>query len=272
MRIHLAFVVSVACGSSVTYAAETPASGTPAIPRLGIEEVVVTAERRESSLQETPIAISVFNDEFIEDSNITNVQDLGPYAPGLNYTQVSNFAQLNIRGIGLEQINLGGEPGVAFHQDGVYLARPYINNAVFVDLERVEVVRGPQGTLYGRNATGGSLNLIPKRPTDKFEGDVSAIYGNYNRVRLTTTLSGPLADDGSIRGRVSLVGDQHDGYLENQVDGQDLEGLWSSGLTQQTVEGTGEPRLSVEDGEDDRDQGLRRQRAVHDEYRAYSGF
>lgn len=223
MRIRLALVFSVACSTSVAHAADVPASGTSATPRMGIEEVVVTAERRESSLQETPIAISVFNGEFMEDSNITNVQDLGPYAPGLNYTQVSNFAQLNIRGIGLEQINLGGEPGVAFHQDGVYLARPYVNNAVFVDLERVEVVRGPQGTLYGRNATGGSLNLIPKRPTDEFEGNVSTILGDYDRVRLTTTLSGPLTSSGGIRGRLSLVTDKHDGYLENQVDGQDLE-------------------------------------------------
>ena len=192
-------------------------------PRFKIEEVIVTAERRESSLQETPVTISAFGEDFLDDSSIQSVQDLGPYAPGLNFTQVSNFAQLNMRGIGLEQINLGGEPGVAFHTDGVYIARPFVNDAVFVDLARVEVLRGPQGTLYGRNATGGSINLIANAPTDEFEGTVAATIGDYRHRRISALVSGPLPSTDKIRGRLSIVSDQHDGYLTDEVSGEDVE-------------------------------------------------
>lgn len=190
--------------------------------RAAIEEIIVTAERRESSLQKTPVAISVFNDEFLEESTIRSIQDVAPYAPGLNYTQVSNFAQLNMRGIGLEQINLGGEPGVAFHVDGVYIARPFVNDAVFVDLARVEVLRGPQGTLYGRNATGGSVNLISNTPTDSFSSEFSALLGNYDRMRVTAMVSGPLGRP-DVRGRLSVVSDERDGYLDDLVSGKSVE-------------------------------------------------
>jgi iron complex outermembrane receptor protein len=141
----------------------------------------------------------------------------------LNYTQVSNFVQLNMRGIGLEQINLGGEPGVAFHADGVYIGRPFVNDAVFVDLARVEVLRGPQGTLYGRNATGGSINLIPNAPTESFESELSMSLGNYDRMKVSGLISGPLSDAGTARGRLAVVSDERDGYLENRIDGNDLE-------------------------------------------------
>ncbi|MEQ8861512.1 MAG: TonB-dependent receptor [Pseudomonadales bacterium] len=187
-----------------------------------IEEVIVTAERRESSLQKTPVAISVFDEGFLKESSVRSIQDVAPYSPGLNYTQVSNFAQLNMRGIGLEQINLGGEPGVAFHIDGVYVARPFVNDAVFLDLARVEVLRGPQGTLYGRNATGGSVNLISNQPSDSFESEFSVLLGNYDRVRVTAAASGPLGRP-EVRGRLSVVSDERDGYLDNLVDGEKLE-------------------------------------------------
>ncbi|MBX3705300.1 MAG: TonB-dependent receptor [Pseudomonadales bacterium] len=198
-------------------AAETPQPG-PGV----IEEVIVTAERRESSLQKTPVAISVFNDEFLKASTVRSIQDVAPYSPGLNYTQVSNFAQLNMRGIGLEQINMGGEPGVAFHVDGVYVARPFVNDAVFLDLARVEVLRGPQGTLYGRNATGGSVNLISNTPTDTFESEFAGLVGNYDRVRISAMASGPLGRPG-VRGRIAVVSDERDGYLDNLLNGKSLE-------------------------------------------------
>jgi iron complex outermembrane recepter protein len=208
---------SLCITTAAVYAEE---SAEPA--RGAIEEVIVTAERRESSLQKTPVAISVFSEEFLKDSSVRSIQDVAPYSPGLSYTQVSNFPQLNMRGIGLEQINMGGEPGVAFHIDGVYVARPFVNDAVFLDLERVEVLRGPQGTLYGRNATGGSVNLISNGPSDAFESEVSATLGDYDRVRLTAMASGPLGRP-EVRGRISAVSDERDGYLDNLADGKSLE-------------------------------------------------
>lgn len=239
IRVYVALWISLV--SAMSAVADESQSNRKAddAPRQ-IEEVVITAERRESSLQKTPIAVAVFNDQFLEQGNITDVQNLAPFAPGLNYTQVSNFAQLNIRGIGLEQINLGGEPGVALHQDGVYIARPFVNNAVFLDVDRVEVVRGPQGTLYGRNATGGSINLVSNRPTDTFESEVSTLFGNYGRARFTGMASGPLSDDGAVRGRVALVSDQRDGYLKNHLGGSDLE-------DDDTYSGRGEIAFDVSD-------------------------
>lgn len=215
------FAAIVSMGA--TFSSHAESGDTDGMPKREIEEVVVTAERRESSLQETPVTISAFSEEFLSSSNIESVSDLGSYAPGLNYTQVSNFAQLNMRGIGLEQINLGGEPGVAFHQDGVYIARPFVNDAVFTDLARVEILRGPQGTLYGRNATGGSINLISNAPTDQFEGRVSVTTGDFSRLRVSGLLSGALSQQGGVRGRLSVVSDRHDGFLHDRVSGQDVE-------------------------------------------------
>jgi iron complex outermembrane recepter protein len=188
-----------------------------------IGDIIVTAERRESSLQKTPLAISAFGEDFLEKSNVRDVQDIAQYAPGLSYNKVSNFVQLNIRGIGLEQINLGGEPGVALHIDGVYVARPFVGDAIFSDLARVEVLRGPQGTLYGRNATGGSVNLISNQPTHSLEGQVAFTYGNYDRKRGQFVVSGPLSAEGRLRGRFSAVADQRDGFLKNLVDGNRVD-------------------------------------------------
>ena len=100
----------------------------------GIPEIIVTAEKRELPLQKTPLAISAFSETFLKDSSVRDIQDVAQYAPGLTYTKVSNFVQLNVRGIGLEQINLGGEPGVALHIDGVYVGRPFVGDAIFSDL------------------------------------------------------------------------------------------------------------------------------------------
>jgi iron complex outermembrane recepter protein len=205
-----------------------------------MEEIVVTAERRESSLQRTPLAITAISGEALATAAIKDVQDLAPSAPGLSYNRVSNFAQLNIRGIGLEQINLGGEPGVAFHIDGVYLARTFVGDAIFADLARVEVLRGPQGTLYGRNATGGSLNLISVEPQREFEGRVGASYGNYDRVRAEAMLNAPLTEDGSVRARFSGVLDQRDGFLLNLTNGERVDDARARSLRGQIAFDLGE--------------------------------
>jgi iron complex outermembrane receptor protein len=199
--------------------AQEPAA--PVAEPSGVEEITVTAERRRTSLQKTPIAVSAFTAKALEDRSIKDVQDLAQTAPGLNFNKVSNFVQLSIRGISLEQINLGGEPGVALHQDGVYLARPFVADALFSDLERVEVLRGPQGTLYGRNATGGSVNLISNEPTDEASARLGLTVGNYSRIRVDAMANGRLAE--GVDARASFVFDKRDGYIENLVDGSDLD-------------------------------------------------
>lgn len=186
-----------------------------------VEELIVTAEKREESLQRTPLAVTALSNKSLETRAIQDVQSLALAAPGLSYNKVSNFVQLAIRGISLEQINLGGEPGVALHQDGVYLARPFVGDATFSDLARVEVLRGPQGTLYGRNATGGSVNLVANEPSSTFAARLGLTIGDYSRARFEGLINGPLGD--SVQGRASFVLDRHGGYTRNLANGRELD-------------------------------------------------
>lgn len=215
---------ALACLAPIAAAAQTASGPTGSTQ---VEEIIVTAQKREESLQRTPIAITAYSEKALAARTVTDVQGLAQAGPGLSYNKVSNFVQLSVRGISLEQINLGGEPGVALHQDGVYLARPFVGDATFSDLARVEVLRGPQGTLYGRNATGGSVNLISNEPSADALGRVSVTVGNYDRVRVEALANGPLGD--RIQARVSLVHDERDGYIRDLKQGRrvDDQDVWS---------------------------------------------
>jgi iron complex outermembrane receptor protein len=208
----------VALSAMRAAAAPPPKSG-------GIEEITVTAERRETNLQKAPLAVTALSADALQRTTSQTLEDVSRLTPNLTFNRTSNFVQLSIRGIGLSQYNLGGEPGVAVYVDGVYLARPFALDAVLNDLARVEILRGPQGTLYGRNATGGAINLISNAPTTDFEGHVGITGGNYSRLQLEGVVCGPLDDDGSIRGRISAVTDQHSGYVDNLFNGKHLDDL-----------------------------------------------
>ncbi|HEY3887740.1 MAG TPA: TonB-dependent receptor [Caulobacteraceae bacterium] len=222
MRGRLLAAVSLCALSGAAGAARAAPPDPVADPgATSVQEIVVTAEKRETTLEKTPIAVSAFTTRALAVRTIQDVQGLAEATPGLSYNKNSNFVQLAIRGISLEQINLGGEPGVALYQDGVYLARPYVGDATFFDLARVEVLRGPQGTLYGRNATGGSVNLIGNEPSDVFSGRAGLTLGNYDRVRVEGLVNGPLGD--GIDARLGFVVDQHDGYTKNLLDGRRVD-------------------------------------------------
>ena len=113
----------------------------------------------------------------------------------------------------MDNILLGGDPGVPIHIDGHYIQDPSYVLRDFLDVERVEVLRGPQGTLYGRNAAGGSINIITKRPTESFEASLSADVGNYDKRLLQAVISGPFTD--KLRGRFAIADEDRDGYVEN---------------------------------------------------------
>ena len=141
-----------------------------------IEEVVVTAERRESTVSDTSISITAFTGEMLEDFGIRNQEDLQNYIPAA----VIEPYDMAIRGVGRNFRALGGDPGVATYQNGVYSEDFGIASTEggLFDVERIEVLRGPQGTLYGRNAIGGAINFINNRPTDEFQGEARVIeYG-----------------------------------------------------------------------------------------------
>jgi len=183
-----------------------------------IEEIVVTAQKRPENIQNVPISISAFSGGFMESSGIDTLQDLGAYVPNLSLSKSSQTAnqRIIIRGVG----SVGDsaiEPSVAVFIDGVYYPRSSSVVGAMSDIEIVEVLRGPQGTLYGRNASMGALNISTAGPTEEFEGRLRASYGNYNAVRVAGTVSNSLSDQTS--GRLSFNFSDRDGYGKNTFTG-----------------------------------------------------
>ena len=198
-----------------------------------IEEIVVTAQKREQSLQEVPISIRAFSAEALEKSNIESTWDLQGATPNLTVSGNVRTAQVFIRGIGSLQTGGSGDSSSTVHLDGVYLARPEALLGDFLDVERVEILRGPQGTLYGRNSAGGTINVISKMPTDELTGYASLLLGNYNKIRTRAGVSGPIGD--KWKGRLSVMQSRHDPYTTNinsgGVDGfDDEDAYWVRGM------------------------------------------
>ena len=192
----------------------------------GLEMIVVTAQKREDSLQDTPVAVSAITSETIEALNISEADDLTAVAPNVMTTQTTSSTTniaVFIRGIGEADPILTADPPVGLYVDGVVIGRSA--GAIFdiVDLERIEVLRGPQGTLYGRNTTGGAINLITEPPLEFFEVEGELSYGNFDYVQARASVdSGELGDSG-FAAKLSYVHKQRDGYFDdlNQPDDQD---------------------------------------------------
>ncbi len=187
-----------------------------------IEEILVTAEKRESTLQETPVAITALTTDIVEDRNINDLRKVTAIAPSMVYNSANGQAQIYMRGIGTDVNTIMTEPGVAMFVDGVYMGTTSEQAATFENVERVEVLRGPQGTLYGRNSTGGNVNVITRLPGEEPEFSASLLFGDYDRMRASVSGGGSLIE-GVLAARVSLVKDTADGYRENGFNGDDLE-------------------------------------------------
>ena len=184
-----------------------------------IEEVVVTAQKRTESVQEVPLTVTAFDTDAIRASGLQNVEDVAALIPNLQVQDNGILARFSLRGINLNSLSDASESPIAIYNDGVYLGSSSNFRSSLFDLERIEVIRGPQGTLYGRNATGGLLNFISKEPTDEFEGYASVQYGRFNELIAEGAVGGPIGDN--VRARISVKGDIDDGYQTNVVDGSD---------------------------------------------------
>src|SRR5210317_82080 len=157
-----------------------------------IEEVIVTAERREASIQDTSISITALTGDFMDDFGIRNQEDLQNFVPA---TTIQPY-DATVRGVGRNFRALGGDPGVATYMNGVYSEDLLTATAAtFFDVARVEVLRGPQGTLYGRNAVGGAINILYNEPTDEFEAIAKTIVGTYGTKEAYLAVSGPIIAD-----------------------------------------------------------------------------
>ncbi len=212
-----------------------------------IEELVVTAERREQSLQDVPIAISAFTSERRDLVGINTIQDMTNFTPGLNYTSANDRA--SIRGIGRLTNQHPIATAVAVYDDGIFTTSTVTAGKTPIFTDRVEVLRGPQGTLYGRNSIGGAINVISVRPTKDFYAEVRGTYANYNHTTLEFAVSGPITDN--LQARLAANWDkQRKGYYDNLVPGMPSEGnvvdtFYVEGQLQWQIDDTADVWLKV---------------------------
>ncbi|WP_072381080.1 TonB-dependent receptor [Novosphingobium sp. NDB2Meth1] len=215
-------VALVLLAGTALVAAPAMAEETAPPPTEGLADIVVTATRSSESLSKVAASVSAVSAADLGVGGVKDVQSLAVAIPNLSVGDQFGVNRIFIRGIGLTSIDLGADGGVAFLQDGAQIARPAAQLSGFYDLERVEVLRGPQGTLYGRGATAGAINLITKKPTDHLDGYLRASYGNYNAIVLEGAVGGPIAGD-KLMARVSAKFDKRDGYGINEFTGSQID-------------------------------------------------
>jgi len=193
-----------------------------------LETITVTAEKRSENLQTVPISVTAFSGDNVRQFGFDDSTDIAAQVPGLNIgTPVGegNNPAIVLRGVGLNDFNDNNESPVSIYNDGVYVGASAAQTFQLFDLERVEVLRGPQGTLFGRNATGGLIQFIAAKPTEEFEARTTLSFGSYSEVKTETAISGPITD--GIRGRVSVATNNRDGYVENLIaeDGNEADSV-----------------------------------------------
>lgn len=213
------FLLASAC----TCAIGLPATGARAQDNVqsadGIADIVVTAERRESSVQKSAVAISVISAADLEKGGVTNASTLLDSVPGLDITRSNINANISLRGLGGGGSTQYADPVVGLNVGGVPLSRTFSAASAMYDLARVEVLKGPQGTLYGRNATVGAVNLIPNKPTFELGGKAGVEVGNYSAFRANGMVNVPLSATAAIR--IAGQSNYHKGYLSNGYDDAD---------------------------------------------------
>jgi iron complex outermembrane recepter protein len=197
----------------------TAASAQVSAPNT-IEELVVTAEKREQNLQDVPVAISAFTSEQRDIVGIQSIQDMTNFTPGLQYSTSTD--RVSLRGLGRLTNVLSADASVANYADGVYETFAVRAGSSTLFLDRVEILRGPQGTLYGRNAIAGAINIISRRPTTEPYAEVRTTVGNYDRAVVEAAVSGPISD--RVQARLAAQWEFQDGYIKNLVPGRGREG------------------------------------------------
>ena len=198
-----------------------------------LEEVIVTAQKREATLSDTPIAITALTSNQLNALGIVTQQDIANFTPSMSYQESAGGGEGNriyLRGIGRETSSAGTEPGVGVYDNGFYTNESGVLAGSVDRIERIEILRGPQGTLYGRNTTGGAINVIAKKPGDEFEHTVRGVVGNYDSRSLQLTSSGPITDNVGYLVHYSKL--EQDSFFEN-VSGPDPRGIDSDQIEAQ---------------------------------------
>lgn len=215
---RLLATASLLLSASPALAQEAPAAeGTSA----GVTDIVVTAQRREERLQNVPIAISAFSQEDLTKNDVRDIGRLAQFMPGFNFGQSGFDTRPAIRGVRTDSVDGNGDPTIGFYIDDIYQSLAVQASAPIVDVSRVEIARGPQGTLFGRNTYGGAISIVNALPTDDLEGGFDLTIGNYERVKATGFVSVPLADGLGIR--IAGSREKRDPYVKNdRVPGNDI--------------------------------------------------
>src|SRR6266446_7390849 len=215
-RISLtASIIAVLLGSRMVIAQEQ-ASSSASSGQTGLEEVIVTAQWRSENVQHAALAVDVVSPVTLDLASANRASDIASQVPALQIGESGNGQQsLYLRSVGTFTANSYSDPAVAFNVDGVAIGRPSSMSGVMYDLDRAEVLKGPQGTLYGRNATGGAINIIPNQPKlGVTSGDVALTVGNYGEVHPEGSVN--IAVSGASAARIALTYTRHDDY---QTDG-----------------------------------------------------
>jgi iron complex outermembrane receptor protein len=200
------------------------------------DTIIITSRRRREVLQDVPIPISVIGGSLVEDAGAFNVNRLKELVPSVQlYSSNPRNTSLNIRGQGsaFGLTNDGIEPGVGFYVDGVYYARPAATTLDFIDVERIEVLRGPQGTLFGKNTTAGAFSITTRKPSSKPGANFELSYGNYGYIQAKASVTGALGK--KIAGRLSFSGTQRDGVVENITTGKYINDINNQGVRGQLL-------------------------------------
>ena len=214
---YLAAVSAVAVATGVA---------TPTFAQGALEEIVVTAQKREEGLQDTPIAVSAFTATAIEDRGIDNISQVAAFTPNVVFdttapiSGVSSGAVIFIRGIGITDFALTTDPGIGVYIDGVYASRSVGGVLDVLDVERIEVLRGPQGTLFGRNTIGGALNITSRKPADELGAKAEVTVGNDSRLDVRASIDVPLS--ATFRTNFAVSSKQRDGFVDRVLVGDEL--------------------------------------------------
>lgn len=189
------------------------------------EEIVVTAQKRSEAVQKVPVAITAFSEQMVKDLNITSTDSIARFVPNLEIGLPSgkgNQPLISIRGVGLNDFNTNNSGPNGVYVDEVYVSAPSAQTFAVFDLERIEVLKGPQGTLYGRNTTGGAINYIAVKPSEELQGGLRVSAGTFDTYQVEGAIGGAIAD--GVRGRFAFVRNYSDGYVRNLLDGERTNG------------------------------------------------
>ena len=213
--LRLAAIAALAGGAAPAVLAQQTSASAGVTP---IEEIIVTAQRREQNIQDVGISVTPLSDESLQDLNIKTATDIVRAVPSLKMNAYSSSQVVfNIRGVAQNSYGDEQEPPVAVYQDDSYSSSINLAGFPVFDLARVEALRGPQGTLFGRNATGGAIQFISQKPSKEFEGYLTGTYGRFNQRIFEGAVSGPFSDN--MQGRLAFISNQDDGYIQSLVPG-----------------------------------------------------